>query len=229
MKKFYAIAVSLFAVFAFCAVAAGSASAEEFLANGKAITEELASEGSGELTLTVLATATTIGAAILCSGIFDGTVGPGRFDLITKLLNLAKEEISGTALSGLALNCTVTVSLLSLCSTVGSLAEVWAVNLPWLTELLLMTGTPEWLIDILNGGNGNPGWYVLCANGKHQQCTGATSSSAANETGGLLEEFNSAAPIESEKIECEEGGPGAGDFEGSGLEVLTNGETLSVS
>jgi hypothetical protein len=229
MRKIQILGLALGAVFAFSAIAAASAFAEsEFLANGAVITEELASEGSGELTLSTLVLGITA-VKIDCSGIFDGTVGPKNLDLITELLNLSKELISLTALSGLALSCEVLTSFNSECGAVGGLAELWAVNLPWLTELLLMTAAPEWLIDLVSSGVGNPGYYVLCSNGKTNQCVGPTSASAENEVGGLLVKFNPAAPISSEKGNCTEGGEGAGDIEGEGLTALVAGGPLAMS
>jgi hypothetical protein len=98
--------------------------------------------------------------AIECTGIFDGTIGPLSTDLITKLLNLAGEEISGTALSGLELTgCTSVVG----CSS-SSPIKFWLVDLPWSTEVELMedTGGPFFVDLILEDGNGLPGWTVEC-------------------------------------------------------------------
>ena len=215
-----------FVLSAFTAVA--FAETPEWLAGGKAVSGELAAETSGELELSTLVLGIR-GAAVLCSGILDGEIGPLNHNLVTKVLNLAGEE-TGVPLVGLALSCSVTVSFNSACGAVGGLAEVWPVNLPWASELLLMTTAPEWLNDITQDGSGNPGWYVLCSNGKTNECTGSSSTSAENETGGVFGEFNTeGAPISSEKAKCTEGGEGAGDIVGGGLTTLNNKEALTIS
>jgi hypothetical protein len=112
----------------------------EWLANGSVIAVALSTETTSEFLLEDQATLTGK-AAILCKGIFVGTVGPNGEDSVTKLLNLAKEEVA--ALGGLALLGTgagsdcVTVSGCAE-GTAASPIEVWPKNLPWSTLLFLM-------------------------------------------------------------------------------------------
>jgi hypothetical protein len=234
MRKIHLVGLALFAVLAYGAFAVTSAFADEtarFLNNGNQIgaAEEIAVKGEGELTLTTLV-ANSPAVVVDCSGILHGVLLAGGLDLITELLDL--ENLRGiplTALTGEGLNCTVLTSLLNACGAVGSLAELWAVNLPWLTVALLMTAAPEFLVDIVSSGAGAPGYYVLCINGKTNQCTGKTSFAAENEAGGIFNEFSEAAPISSEKGTCTEGGNGAGDIAGSGLTVSNLGSTITVS
>lgn len=156
--------VALVAVLSFGVFVAASASAAptfllaEWLVNGVAIAEgvELNTESTGELLLED--TKTALGAsAVNCSGILLGTVGFDGLDVVSEVLNLAKEAISTTALSGLALECVKETT----CTT----PLVWAVHLPWSTLLeLVEDGTEVFFADlILPGPSGlQPGWYVQC-------------------------------------------------------------------
>src|ERR1700722_5840458 len=164
MKKLQAVFLALLMVSALAAVFAGSASAEitllaEWLVSGASIpagTEEV-SETSGGIELEDTAAA----SGVLCTGILDGTVSANGLDLITKILNLAKEEISGTVLTGLALlgptpDCVSAKG----CSATAAI-EVWPVGLPWHTLLYLMAdGT---ILDRVAKENGsNFGYELTC-------------------------------------------------------------------
>jgi hypothetical protein len=234
MRRIYLVGLALFAVLAYGALAVTSAFADEtalFLNNGTEILagEEIAVDGAGELTLTTLVGGANA-ASVDCSGVLHGTLLTGGLDLINELLSLTDVAIPLTALTGTGLSCEVLTSLLGSCGTVGELAQVWAINLPWLTVVLLMTTVPVFLIDIVNSGAGAPGYYVLCpgAGAKTNTCTGKTSFEVENETGGLFNEFGEGA-IASEKASCTEGGVGAGDISGHGLTESTAGLTITVS
>jgi hypothetical protein len=168
MKKIQLLVLAVFAVSAFSAVFAGSALAEitllaEWLVGttGVAITENLASETSGEIRLEDTK-AGPFGepAAVLCSGILDGTVGPNGTDLIEKVLNLKGEEI-GTPLVGLALlgeGAGTDCIAISTCQegTAASPIEVWPENLSWATELFLMEDGK--ILDLVV----NAAYEILC-------------------------------------------------------------------
>jgi hypothetical protein len=223
MRKIQILGLALFAVFAFGAISAASALAvSEWLVEGAALTAPLASETEGLLFLVQLEGGTTVLNEIDCEGIFDGTIGPGATDKITEVLNLADAAIGLTALTGLALNCTVTKSAGALTDCrVNTLANVWAINLPWSTSIELMGGT-TFLDKLGPGTGGEPGYTVECEAvigiRAEETCTGATSSELTNEPGStpgsVLGVFGEAQG--SEKGTCAVTGAGSADTAGSG-------------
>jgi hypothetical protein len=223
MKKLHIVFLALFAVLAFSAVAAGSASAEvtllaEWLFNGAAITALLPLEATGEgLIATLVLGIEAVG--ILCRGIFDGSVGPNGEGEVTKVLNSAKEEI-GSNLVGLSLSCEVETSFNSECGAVGGLAEIWVDNLPWHSNLFLMEN--ELILDASLGTTiTGPGYHVLCSNGKENLCVGPSSATMTN----LATDVEAASDATSEKIPCT---TGEGDNTGTGL-IFEEPGTLQVS
>jgi hypothetical protein len=168
MRKVQVLGIALVAMLAFSAVLATAAFAGEWLVEGKAITSAegaLNSETEGELKLISYAEkgSASVLAEITCSGIFDGTVGPGSTDTVTTLLNLSKEEINKTALTELALLCNVTLDAGALtdCKVGTENALLWAINLPWSTEIELMSNGEELDVFLDNAGK-MPGYYVEC-------------------------------------------------------------------
>jgi hypothetical protein len=177
MRKIHVLSVALVATLAFGAMNAAFASAAtlQWLAGGVKITEPLASETVGELEFVDTSTIIGTEVGLLCSGIFDGTVGPGTEDMLAELLNLSKEKIE---LGVRLITCTVTKGT---CGT----ATVAFENLPWLTELELM-GTeaePLFLDKILTGGKGEPGFLLHCTSplSFEEACLGAASSDLEND------------------------------------------------
>jgi hypothetical protein len=160
MKKFPLIVGALMAVCAFGVLTAASASAAfllaECLLNGVAITSNDLVEISGELLLED--TGAPAKPDVLCSGIFDGWVGPNSLDWVSEVLNLSKEAISTTPLSGLALLCTLDVR--SSCEASTETIDVYPVGLPWETEveLLEQTGGPFFIVLFFKAGGGKFGW-----------------------------------------------------------------------
>jgi hypothetical protein len=152
MKKFQAVMLALFAVSALGVVLATSASAEvtllaEWLINAVAIPAGTTVESETTGSLLLEDNKTPFGAAaVLCSAILDGTLGPNGEGLIISVLNLAKEVIGGE-LVGLALECEGE----KLCSTP---ALVWPDKLPWPTLLFLMENG-EFLDLVENSGYHN--------------------------------------------------------------------------
>lgn len=158
MKRIYVLGLAVVAVVALSALVASTASAAvtfllaEWLIGGEKLEAALAVEQTGELTLiNTNGGGDGLRVEILCSGTLDGTVGPASADEITELLNLAKEAISLTALTGLALECTNSKD----CTE----PLVWAEELPWKTELELMEdGGASFFVDLLINGR----YYAEC-------------------------------------------------------------------
>lgn len=127
--------------------------------SGVEVTEDLAVTTTAELLLEDKKVNAAGGAAVatLCSLIADGFLGPNSFDEVKEILNLSGTAISTTALTGTSLACT----RVTICES----GKVWAVNLPWRTELEEWTeGASKGFVDLfLAGGSGKPpGWYAEC-------------------------------------------------------------------
>src|ERR1700683_2894893 len=138
MTKFRILGIALVAVFAFGAVLAASASAAtfllaEWLVGGAAVTTELTTEATGELLLEDTKVPLLGKAVVLCSGIFDGWVGPNSLGWVTEVLTLAGAAVSNTVLSGTALECTGQTA----CET-NTVVLVWPIGLPTETEVELL-------------------------------------------------------------------------------------------
>ena len=238
MRKFHLLGLALLAVFAFSAAVTSAASAAvtfllaEWLYNGVTVTGELLVESAGELELTDTKGFLGAAATILCSGILDGFIEPASLDLITELLNLSKEAISLTALVGLSLTCTNVTN----CAT----PVVWAVHLPWLTEVELMedptgSGTNFFVVLILNSGAGAPGWYVQCKGvlgEPEDECTateGVFELMNESPTPNALFSEAFAELAEVKLAGCTRGGAETGKVEGSGLIEHPEGGTVSAS
>jgi hypothetical protein len=174
MKRFYTVVLALLVVSALGTVMAAAASAEEtlgaeWLANGNAIVAPLATEIHGQMLLE------DNGApgepAVLCSGILVGTVGANGVDEATEVLNLAKEGISLTPLTGLALVGTGTgtdCETEKVCAggTIASPIEVWPVGLGVRWESLPFTMANGEILDLVTGnGGGIFGYELLCLTG----------------------------------------------------------------
>lgn len=160
----------MLAVFAFGAVMASAASAEEtllaeWLVNGLTISTLLPIFIEG--TLLLEDTETIAGkSSVSCTGITDGSAGPNGESEITEVLNLKGEKIS--ELGGLALlgtgpgtDCITNTG----CSegTTASPIEVHPLGLPWLYELFLMVTTNEILALITSMAAGKLlGYEILC-------------------------------------------------------------------
>ncbi len=136
---------------------------------------------------------------VLCSGILDGTIGPSGEDEITELLRLdGVTAVSLTALSGNALLCDGQEG----CLTGTENAEVWAVNLPWLTLLELVEEASPTLFqgfaDLIlpHTGGGQPGWYTFCSTllgNQEDECKAPEAvAQKTNVAGGVLDTFSAA-------------------------------------
>jgi hypothetical protein len=119
-----------------------AASAAEWLANGNAITVNLASEMTGELKLED--TETPIGKiAVECKLTLAGNMGASGKNEITKILNTKGEEVvakPGLALlgTGAGSDCKTVTGCAE--GTAESPIEVWPVELPWRLSLSFVGG-----------------------------------------------------------------------------------------
>jgi len=242
MKRFQLVFVALVAMFAFGALSVESASAVEvpvfllalWLANGNAVNAALSVEAEGELTLEDTKGGPFLeDAAVLCSGLLDGAVLPESLDVISEVLTLGGGSVSTAPLVAPSLTCS---NLLNCLGTV----EVWAVHLPWDTEVELFeepAGTPQgFALLILPGPSGGlPGWEVVCT-GFSDECTateGVALLSLEGTTllGGFEEAFRELAG--GPAATCTRGGIGTGlvvsDLPEGAIKFETGTETLSAS
>jgi hypothetical protein len=176
-------------------------------------------------TITLRDTKATGGStAVQCSHVEnEGSVGPGRFDRITRVvIDLAQcHRVENT-----------------LCESV---VEVKAVNLPWQTEL---EETENKILDrIVNVGTAGkePGWAVTCktlVGNKTDTCEGEGVGKEElllmenKATKGVVEpiELLVLATFEKKrKVKCSEGGKETGEVEGSVAVLTQTGWGLRVS
>jgi hypothetical protein len=216
MKSYQSIGVLLLVVFAFSAVLAASASADEvspaaWLANGEAITSSLAADTTGELIIEDA----KAGAGVTCSMSIDGTVGASGEGEITAILSLSGTE--------------VTLSAPLLCKShksceEGTDVEVSPEKLPW-TTVVGVSGSGTYL-EIVS----EPTFYATClvlGIKISDECVGTDSSfEVLNVTGGV-EPMGQFLP----KANCTIGGTETGslEFVSGSLATLSGGGTLSAS
>jgi hypothetical protein len=164
MKKLQIVLLALFAVSAFGAVIAASASAEEtllaeWLANGVGVTTLLPVEISGAITLKDN-NSLAGDAAVLCEGILKGSVGPNGEDEITEVLTLGGGPV-GELPTGPSLKCSTVKTCAA--ASAESPIEVWPVGLPILTLLFLDAVANLFLILAFSHAAGVPfGYELLC-------------------------------------------------------------------
>lgn len=219
MSKFKTIPLALVAVFALSAVVSATASATQWLITGTSLSGTL-SVTIGE-TLLLEDMGATPKLDVLCSGFFDGSITAPNLDEITKVLNLAKAE-------EIPLDCTVD-SPTGACEE--NLATVTPIHLPWLTELLLVSGTTTLWLDDLTGTGGEPGYEVLCQSSLlgdvKDTCSANTSANVENTASGLLVEFSEEEAV-TPPGNCTLGGSKEGLVVGNGFMTPDEG-TLTVS
>lgn len=153
--------VTLLAALVSCAALAASASAVEALTGAEwlfkeeSVTAGLSIEAESEFLLEDTKVS-GVKASVKCSAILDGSVTTNGGGEIVEVLNLSKEAISLTPLTGLALSCT----------NVENCAEpkVWAVDLAWSIDLISgeILEKSLFMISLVKSSGGNPGWYVEC-------------------------------------------------------------------
>ncbi len=232
--RFAGVGVAVLAVLAVSAMAlASTASATtfllaEFLENGIGITETMLVETTGEWLLEN--EKGPVGkAAIACSGILVGDIGPDGAEDITELLNLSKELITNTVLSELAFLCTDETSCES--------SKMWAVGMPWLSLLELWEqGSESGFVTLLTSqSGGNTGWYIECTvlgiKGSEECIIATRASSSTNVTGGVEGTFSDAfTELMGLKLAlCSGNKEETGVVQGSGVTVTSLAGPLTVS
>lgn len=192
MTKLIRVVFASAAILAFFVMLTANAmAADEWLANGAPIATELAAQTSVEMLLE------TTGiflehVDVLCSWIYDGTVGPGSKDLVTDFLTLSGELLEllygpeSLLVLPMAVECVVEEG--GMCKE--NLLWLGTINLPWETEIELMEGS-VFLDKTLNAG-GNPGFLIVCQSAlsgmwEEEECTGNTSDTLKNLSEGGVE------------------------------------------
>jgi hypothetical protein len=237
------VCFALFAVLAFGAIgAASSATAAvvfllaEWLRNGVGISETLLSLTEGELLFENRnAPVIKSAASTTCSGMLNGSVGVNGADEIAELLTLAKAAVSASPLTGGFLSCTKGTGD-AVCEA-GT--KLWAVNLPWLTLLVLWEeGGVTGFADLLapHTGGGNLGWYIECKTALvtlSEEClTPQLVAEQRNATGGVESIFSDAFTrlMEGKSILCSGNNEETGTLEGNeNITSMPGGGTLTVS
>lgn len=208
MRKIYIVSLALFAVLAFSAVAVGSASATLWLVNGKS--PLVATKVTIHGTIILHHKAGSAGNILIeCTGLLEGTVGPGASDEITKVFDLSGKEITET---GTGIECKVTESDNVFCAA-GSKATVNPLHLNWKTELVLSGGSTFDNLEEVSG-KGLPGWTSTCL--VTVKCEGKDRSKfLSNGTNGAKLKFEAEL-----KASCSDGGEGT---------LLGEGEVLGAT
>lgn len=167
------IVFSLLALFAFGALFAATASAEEtllalWLWNNAEVLELLSTTTTGGITLEDTNAIAGLAGAVLCTATADGSVGANGEDETTEILNAANLAIGdlpsgrpllGTgAASGEGSECKRVAGCVE--GTAASPIEVWVHGLPWHTTLFLDATTGLFLVLIT--GTGEIGYEILC-------------------------------------------------------------------
>jgi hypothetical protein len=224
MKKFYALAVALFAVCAFGVLSVASASAAvtfllaEILDNGLPLTGSVATDSeAGELLLeeTILG----VKIDVLCSGILDGTANVNGEGTVTELLTLTGTLVNKIPLEEPGLACTNSLN----CPE----PLAWADNLPWKVVVELMVdGAETFFVGLLlSSGAGNPGYHIACmGNSLADLCTSNPGIfKLTNIAEGLHVEFSEAfTELAEVKLgDCVTAGPAKGIVEGLGFLLFT--------
>jgi hypothetical protein len=200
MKQIKIIGFTLVAMFAISIVAAASASALEWLLNGKPIAAPVLvnSKSIGKLLLADLA-APSKGTFIECEGNDEGTVGPGDKDLVSSIT---------------ATKCNFEKGRSGACEE-SKTVTAKALGLPWNTLLYTENGKTR---DSITSEHGTAiGWNVECTVAGffkvQDECTTKLASTAmANVTGGVSATFEA-----SETASCTQGNSTSGMVIGSDL------------
>jgi hypothetical protein len=181
MRKVQILGAVFFAALALSAVVASAAFAEDqWLINGLAVSEakSVVAEGKGLNRLLPI-----IGSNIhlVCDFKVIGTVGPKGLGTVTNVTDLSGKT---------PINCELLHSELGLCT--GSLLDLTkAINLPWHTQLLLLTDQTLFVDDVLLETGKTPGYEVSCTGAfgetiKETCEGGGTTDDLTNLTGGVM-------------------------------------------
>jgi len=227
------MSMALFALLAFGALTAASASATfllaEWLVGGTAVTTELLAEGSTELLLED----TALKAMILCSGIGDGWFGPNSLAFISEVLSLSGGAVSSTVLTGTPLLCVAQEG----CSTTAEAPKAWPVGLPYVgeVELLEQTGYTGFAVLGTSQSGSGGGYYIECTIlgvKSSDECTTQESAAELTLFGTSLMVVGSEAFAELVGVKlatCSFAGAETGIVEGSGIVTLSGGGEITAS
>jgi hypothetical protein len=210
-SRFMPLGVVLVVVFAASATMSASASALQWLLNGKPITTPVTVNTTGTWVEADLVAGTTL----QCEGTAEGTVGPGASDLVKTLKATSCKFVtqgSCEAESRFRPNQTF-------------------VGLPYTTLLLGLVGNRGIWVDLVKAekSGGRIGWEVECGVGGilrvQDKCeTASTNTLAANTAAGVTTEY-----LESETYSCTLGNSSSGMFTGNPLTKNPTGGTISIS
>jgi hypothetical protein len=210
MRKLQVLGLAAIAVFALSIVVVSPANAKEWLVDGKAITEaegELPVDSEGEVLLEDM----KLGIGVLCKVTDTGDVGPGKFDKV--------------------LTVTFTGCVADPGCTFEETDKVAPLNLPWLTEIELMS--EGLILDKIEGIGAEAGYLVECAvplfGLADDTCT--TNKGTVDIENLPLEKpkdvdvlFNENEPVESEFANCTLGGKLTGLVVGEQLVLMSGAE-----
>jgi hypothetical protein len=204
----------------------------EWLEGPTGISETMLVETSGELLLENEKAPIVGKAAVICSGILVGNIGPDGADDITEVLNLSNEAVSSVPLTAPSLTCVD--------ETDCEANKVWAVGLPWLSLLELWeTKTPaeSGFVDLITSQKEGSaiGWYVECTVlgvKASEECTTAVAASSETNVAPNVQGAFSVAFTELMALKlalCTGNKEETGIVVGSGTTVTSLGATLTVS
>jgi len=221
MRKLKIVGLALFALVAFSAVAAASASAHTWEEDGSEILT--AKEGTTEGLILLEDMGAPGKPDLLCSGKFTGTFGPGGSTMITMIEDLEVPANLEDANTLSWLKCEFTAK--GLCE--GTLVLVMPQGLPWKDKLNVRVGK---LVDEIEGVS----YTVLCETflgTTEDTCSGTSVGEVKNGTSGeVLGETSENEEI-TPAVNCTLGGEKQG-LQATitpALSKLTNGLSLSVS
>jgi hypothetical protein len=219
VKKIQMLGVALVAMFAFSALVASVAFAEptllaEWLIGGQSVlTLTLA-----KYTFSALLSDTSNGSDVVCSWVYDGSVGPNGEAEVTEVLTLAGTVVTLTA----PLKC----ESAAVCEKSTTDVEVIPENLPWHLLLVLMESNGKFL-EIWIGFANTIDCLVLGLKITDECQSENAAVEVSNVTGGVEAAEEALTPLGS----CSIGGAGTGEFvplKGN-LLTTTSGELLTMS
>jgi hypothetical protein len=123
-----------------------------WLLNTADITSPILVDSEGELFLENLLNL----ASILCSGLFEGVVEGEGLDQVTMVYDLASPQNLIEELVSTPILCT------SDNECAANTAQIWPINLPWLTEVKKDVESGLFYDITLANGNGAPGYHLEC-------------------------------------------------------------------
>jgi hypothetical protein len=198
----------------------------EWLVNGASISSTQLVDAEGE----ILIEEELLGVKldVLCSGIFDGNIGPNGAAEATELLSLGGVRVISALEETGGLECINDQN----CPE----PLVWPINLPWLGEVELMVdGTEEFFAGLGSaGGAAQAAYHIICMGSSLSDLCSSSEAigQLTNEAGGTVdgEVAESFTELGGLKLaNCEVAGNEKGILEGLGVILLTAGGSLSVS